>query len=79
MARPFTWQQLLFTYLIPIIPICFAWDGAVSNARTYTLSDMELLLEGLESDDYTWEKGVIDGKSKKLYLLGLPRKNTLSN
>lgn len=34
MVRPMSWQQLVFTYIIPIIPICFAWDGAVSNART---------------------------------------------
>ena len=72
LARPMTWQQIVFTYLIPIIPITFVWDGAVSNARTYTLDDMDVLLEGLESDDYTWEKGVIKGKSKKVYLLGLP-------
>jgi hypothetical protein len=73
MARPMTFHQLFFTYLVPLIPITFAWDGAVSNARTYTLEDLDLLLEGLESDDYTWEKGVIDGKSKKVYLLGLPK------
>lgn len=72
MARPYSFRQFLFTYLIPIIPITFAWDGAVSNARTYTLKDMDILLEGLQSDDYSWEKGVIKGKSKKLYLLGLP-------
>lgn len=69
-VKPFSWQQLVFTYLIPIIPICFAWDGAVSNARTYTLEDMDELLEGLKSDDYNWEKGVINGKSKKMYLIG---------
>ena len=62
----------IFTYLIPLIPITFAWDGAVSNARTYTLEDMDILLEDLESVSYAWEKGVIHGKSKKLYLLGLP-------
>jgi hypothetical protein len=73
MARPLTIQQIIFTYLIPVIPLTFAWDGAVSNARTYTLEDMDLLLEGLESDDYQWEKGVIAGKSKKVYLLGLPK------
>ncbi len=71
MVRPMTWQQLLFTYLIPIIPLCFAWDGAVSNARTYTLEDMDTLLEGLESPQYQWEKGMIKGKSKNLYLLGI--------
>ena len=73
-ARPLTVKQLFFTYLVPIIPLCFAWDGAVSNARTYTLSDMATLLEGLHSDDYTWETGLISGKAKKLYLLGLPKR-----
>ena len=45
-VRPMTWQQVVFTYLIPILPICFAWDGAVSNVRTYTMKDMDELLEG---------------------------------
>lgn len=71
-VRPLTWQQILFTYLIPVIPLTFAWDGAVSNARTYTLKDLDILLEGLSSNDYKWEKGTIKGKSKKVYLLGLP-------
>ncbi|WP_026464405.1 hypothetical protein [Adhaeribacter aquaticus] len=71
-VRPLTWKQIVFTYLIPIIPILFAWDGAVSNVRTYTLKDLDLLLEGLHSDEYRWEKGIITGKAKKLYLLGYP-------
>ena len=74
LVRPMSWQQVVFTYLIPIIPLFFAWDGAVSNARTYTLTDMDLLLKGLETKDYTWEKGTIKGKTKKLYLLGMPAK-----
>ena len=71
-ARPLTWKQLVFTYLIPIIPLCFAWDGAVSNVRTYTLEDLNILLEGLESEDYKWEKGKITKKANKIYLLGIP-------
>ena len=74
-ARPLTLKQLFFTYAVPIIPLCFAWDGAVSNARIYTLGDMATLLEGLHSNNYTWETGLISGKAKKLYLLGLPNKN----
>jgi hypothetical protein len=74
LARPMTWQQLFFTYVVPVIPITFAWDGAVSNARTYTLKDLDILLNDLVDDDYNWEKGVINGKSKKIYLLGWPRK-----
>lgn len=72
LVRPITWQQLVFTYLIPVIPACFAWDGAVSNARTYTLADMEELLKGLDPGDYTWEKGRIEGRTNQLYLLGMP-------
>ncbi len=72
-VKPLTFQQLLFTYLIPVLPICFAWDGAVSNARTYTLNDLDILLNGLEVSDYVWEKGIIKGKSKMLYLLGMPK------
>lgn len=72
LARPMTARQLVFTYLVPIIPLCFAWDGAVSNARTYTLGDLDELLQGLGDEGYRWEKGVIRGKARKLYLLGLP-------
>lgn len=71
-VRPLTWKQLVFTYLIPIIPMVFAWDGAVSNVRTYTLGDLDILLEGLESENYKWEKGKIANKASKLYLLGIP-------
>ena len=71
-VRPLTWKQLIFTYLIPIIPLFFAWDGAVSNVRTYTLEDLDILLEGLESEDYKWEKGRITKRANKLYLLGIP-------
>jgi hypothetical protein len=72
-VRPLTWKQILFTYIIPIIPLVFAWDGAVSNVRTYTLEDMDILLKGLESPYYKWEKGKISKKAKKLYLLGFPQ------
>ncbi len=73
-VRPLTWKQIVFTYIIPIIPFFFAWDGAVSNVRTYTLEDLDILLEGLESDDYKWEKGRISKRANKIYLLGIPTK-----
>ncbi len=71
-VRPMSWQQLVFTYLIPLLPLFIAWDGAVSNVRTYTLEDMEELLMDLKSEDYHWETGRISGRAKKLYLLGHP-------
>lgn len=74
MIRPMTWQQIVFTYLVPILPIFIGWDGAVSNVRTYTESDLKELLQGLESDDYTWEIGKVKSKAgRQIYLIGMPR------
>jgi ubiquinone/menaquinone biosynthesis C-methylase UbiE len=71
MVRPMSVQQLIFTYLIPILPLFIAWDGAVSNARTYTLEDMEELIKGLSDEKYQWEMGKVPGRGgNKLYLLG---------
>jgi hypothetical protein len=72
LVRPFKWQQFVFTYLIPIIPFCFAWDGAISNIRTYTIKDLDELLKGLPSAKYSWGKGVVDGNPKMIYLRGMP-------
>ncbi len=72
MVRPFTWQQFVFTYLIPILPLAIAWDGAVSNVRTYTVKDLQDLTSDL-NDNYSWEIDTVKGKGgKKLYLLGTP-------
>lgn len=72
-VRPMTWQQLVFTYLIPILPFLISWDGTVSNARTYCEADLDELLRDVPSPNYTWEKGTIgSGPAKRLYLLGLP-------
>ncbi|MFT6849362.1 MAG: hypothetical protein ACJATA_000157 [Sphingobacteriales bacterium] len=70
--RPMSWQQLVFTYIIPVLPILIAWDGALSNARTYTLDDLDIVLKGINKNNYIWEKGVIKRKGNKLYLMGLP-------
>jgi len=74
-VKPLTWKQIAFTYIIPIIPFVFAWDGAVSNARTYNLKDLTLLITGLKREDYTWEMGKISKRGNKVYLLGLPAKS----
>ena len=74
-VKPLTWRQIVFTYLIPIIPMCYAWDGQASLPRMYTLKDLDELLEGLGSESYTWEKGYAkkkNGKKQGTYLLGLP-------
>jgi hypothetical protein len=74
-VKPLTWRQIVFTYLIPIIPICHAWDGQASLPRMFTLKDLDHLLEELGSGNYTWQKGHAikkNGKKQGTYLLGLP-------
>ncbi len=75
-VKPLTWQQLVFTYLIPIIPVCYAWDGQASLPRMYTLRDIDVLLEGLGDKEYAWKKGraqKANGKNLGTFIIGLPR------
>ena len=73
LVRPFRWQQLVFTYLIPILPLVIAWDGAASNARTYTLDDLDTLISEIKTEDYHWHHGTIPGKGgPKIFLVGTP-------
>ncbi len=73
--RPMTWMQFIFTYLIPILPLLIAWDGAVSIARIYNKEDLEELLRGVKADGYIWDVGVVKKPghpSGMVYLVGLP-------
>ncbi|KZS42774.1 hypothetical protein AWE51_15500 [Aquimarina aggregata] len=75
-VRPLTWQQIVFTYFIPIIPICYAWDGQASTMRTYTFKDVGYLLQDIEDEDYTWKIESAkkkNGKKLGYYILGLPK------
>ena len=54
-----------------------AWDGTVSNARTYTEEDLRTLIGDLEDREYRWEIGTIRRSGQpggKVYLLGLPER-----
>jgi hypothetical protein len=74
-VRPIQPLQIIFTYIIPIIPFCFAWDGQISYTRIYTFEDIDTLVMGNESENYTWTKGYAtnsDGKKMGIFLLGRP-------
>lgn len=76
-AKGITVSQLVFTYIIPIIPIAYAWDGQASLVRTYTIDDVKELI-GEESDDYIWEMKQAkkeNGKKAGYYILGYPKKS----
>ncbi|MBS1826900.1 MAG: hypothetical protein JST93_16400 [Acidobacteria bacterium] len=75
--RPFRWQWAVLTYLIPILPITFGWDGAVSCLRSYTEEEFRELIADLDDPAYQWQTGRIPvpGSPIKLnYFCGIPLK-----
>ncbi len=73
--RPFKFGRILFTYIIPIVPIIVLWDGVVSCLRTYSVKEMESLVDQVKNkDNFDWEIGKIKtGPAVNLYLLGKKR------
>jgi len=74
-ARPFRWAYLVFTYLIPLLPLIVLWDGMISLLRVYSPEQMKELTEDLQAPDYMWEIGLIRlrGTPRGLpYLIGRP-------
>jgi hypothetical protein len=70
--KPFKIGRIIFTYLIPIVPILILWDGVVSSLRTYSVEEMNVLISNLNNkENFNWEVGrVKSGPTKILYLLG---------
>lgn len=55
--RPFSLTRLVFTYVLPVIPLCYAWDAFASHYRTYSPRELEELVAGLHRGSYSWEIG----------------------
>lgn len=55
--RPFSVQRLLLTYLLPVIPFCTVWDGAVSVLRLYSLRELKQFAAECSTDTYRWQAG----------------------
>lgn len=70
-ARPEWW---FFTYLLPVLPLAFGWDGLVSCLRTYTEQDYRMLSTGL-SQGYSWKYGqasIIGTPLSIAFFVGIP-------
>jgi hypothetical protein len=73
--RPFRWSRLLWTYLIPIIPLVLLFDGVVSCLRTYRPQELREIAAKLTSRQYQWDIGELAGKRAPVtYLIGYPKK-----
>jgi hypothetical protein len=53
--RPFRWSRLLFTYLLPVLPLLILWDGIVSQLRTYSPAELRELVSELDAPDWEWD------------------------
>jgi len=75
LIRPFRWSRLLWTYLVPIIPLVLLFDGVVSCLRTYRPQELCEIIKKLSGIEYQWEVGEHSKGSRRspiTYLIGYP-------
>jgi hypothetical protein len=74
--RPFRWSRLLWTYVVPIIPLVLLFDGVVSCLRSYRPQELQEIATRLSANDYHWKIGETAGRLPITYLIGYPREAT---
>lgn len=75
LIKPRTPARLLWTYLVPLVPLATCWDGVVSLLRVYSRRDLQALVAPLERPDYVWEIGLASTGTPLFvftYLVGYP-------
>jgi hypothetical protein len=76
--QPLRWQRLIFTYLIPVVPLLATVDGAVSCLRTYSEEELKGLVDYVErqtaGSGYRWRTGRVRTAyiMHITYLIGYP-------
>jgi hypothetical protein len=74
--KPFTWQRLLWTYVLPLVPLTCLWDGIVSQLRAYTVPELREMAAAAGA--MTWRAGdprLYRSGARVTYLLGWPAGN----
>lgn len=75
LLRPFRWSWVVFTYVMPVIPLITLFDGLVSCLRTYSPQELRRLVDGLGATAFEWEIGKVRSWRSPLpitYLIGQP-------
>lgn len=73
--KPFKFNRILFTYLIPLIPLYAIWDGIVSILRLHEPQDLLRYAHIADVDkDFTWSSGKVRNRVgfSVAYLVGIP-------
>jgi hypothetical protein len=76
--RPFRWSRLLWTYLVPAVPLVLLFDSIISVLRLYSVHELRGLTAGLDS--YHWDISTVRGKPIPIpitYLIGVPIEKVL--
>lgn len=55
--RPFRWERLVFTYLLPAVPFVCWFDGIVSQLRAYSPEELQAMSKQIEVEGYEWTVG----------------------
>ena len=74
--RPFCWSRLLFTYLLPVVPLVILVDGVVSCLHSYTTEELAELTASLTGAPYDWEIRRLAAPRSPfpiIYAIGCPR------
>ena len=73
--KPFRFSRILFTYLVPLIPLCTIWDGIVSITRLYKPGELLSIATSAGNDLFVWKAGNLKNKfgMRVTYLLGYPK------
>jgi hypothetical protein len=72
-VRPFRWRHLLWTYLLPVLPVVFTWDALISGLRLYSARELRAIVAELPANDYLWEIGQEPFPHAVTYVIGYPR------
>lgn len=67
--------KILFTYLIPIVPLSMMFDTFISGVRVYLQKDLEEMVEQIDVPGYCWKPGTLPkqmGQSAISYIVGYP-------
>jgi len=74
LIRPVSMERLLWTYILPVLPMMVGFDGIMSCIRAYDTEELTALTRGLDAD-YTWQISRTRGAGALLaatVLLGQP-------
>lgn len=69
--RPFRWGRILWTYLVPVVPLVLLWDGIVSQLRAYTQDELRRMAGSVSG--HSWSLGEARNRALVVtWLIGRP-------